>query len=312
MKKQPFFSVIVPVYNGEKYISCAIDSVLRQTEPDWEMVIVDDFSADATPSILRDYAAFDSRIHVMRNEKNMRIARSSNRAIEAASGEWMVRLDADDFFDENYLKILRQRIEVERNSHDCFFSSWATIVDEEGQKVLDLRLPDALTIQRMMPVENFLYQPGTCFSKEAWYRVGGYPAESKRVADDTGMWLKFFKGGMRLVMIEQPLIHYRIHFSNTTSQYDAQFSANLSSKEVKAMRQGPDGRTSLFLKQGMPERARGELKVLSDFQRKISLKNLHYYLLTFMPESLIRNFMWEIRPRLRSFIKDIKNGRVQI
>lgn len=73
---KPLVSIVLPVYNGQKYLRESLDSILAQTVQDWELIAVDDCSTDATPQILADYAARDSRIRIMRNAENQRLPRS--------------------------------------------------------------------------------------------------------------------------------------------------------------------------------------------------------------------------------------------
>src|SRR5580700_1874042 len=82
------------VYNGERFIREAIDSVLSQTLRDWELIVVDDASTDSTRDILVEYR--DPRIRLLRNETNQKQAVCSNRGIAVASGRYIARLDADD------------------------------------------------------------------------------------------------------------------------------------------------------------------------------------------------------------------------
>lgn len=309
----PFFSIIVPVYNGEQYIVEAIEGVLQQTEQDWELILIDDASKDRTLEISEFYAQLFEKIKVLKNPRNLNIARSLNRGILMAQGQWMVRLDSDDYFNPDYLKILRFTIENEYHNPDCFFSSWVTVVDGDGRKVLDVRLPEAQTIQRMMPIENFLYHPATCFSKRAWEKVGGYPIRDRTIAEDTAMWLKFIRAGVKLVMIPRCLVNYRVHHANLTSKNDAKlFCEQDGSRELKARRQYCEWRISLFLKQQLLKKARQELLALWDFQKKITLKNLHYYFLTFMPKSVAYLFMWQIRPWLRAIFKELSGRHVRV
>ncbi len=306
----PFFSVIIPIYNGEKYVVEAIESVLQQTDQDWELILVDDASEDGTLEILEFYAKLFEKVKVLKNSRNLNIARSLNRGILMAQGQWMVRLDSDDYFNPDHLKILRFCIENEYHNPDCFFSSWVTVVDGDGRKVLDVRLPDAQTIQRMMPIENFIYHPATCFSKKAWAKVGGYPIRDSVMAEDRAMWLKFIRAGIRLVMIPRCMVNYRVHHANITSENDAKlFLEKDGAREFKAMRQYLEWRISLFLKQKLLKRAREEILSLWDFQKKITLKNIHYYFLTFTPKSFACFFMWQIRPWLRAFFKEVTAGR---
>lgn len=91
-------SVIVAAYNAEKYIREALASVFRQTHPDVEAIVCDDHSTDNTANIVREVAVADPRIKLLVNEKNKGPAFCRNRALEAAQGNWIAVLDADDFF----------------------------------------------------------------------------------------------------------------------------------------------------------------------------------------------------------------------
>ena len=81
--------IILPVYNGEQYLRESIDSVIAQTYQNWELIIIDDCSSDASPSIAASYAERDSRIHYYRNEHNLKLPRSLNRGFSLAKGEYL-------------------------------------------------------------------------------------------------------------------------------------------------------------------------------------------------------------------------------
>ena len=87
-------SVIMPVYNGEKYVREAVESILNQTFPDFELIIIDDGSTDETPDILDTFT--DRRMIRLKNDQNIGLAPSLQRALAAASGEFIARMDADD------------------------------------------------------------------------------------------------------------------------------------------------------------------------------------------------------------------------
>lgn len=108
----PKFSIIVPVYNAEKYIGMALDSVLAQTYPDWECICVDDGSKDSSGSILDEYATKDSRIKVI-HQKNGGEAAARNTALDFATGEWLICLDADDLYSSDRLQRMKQLIDAE-------------------------------------------------------------------------------------------------------------------------------------------------------------------------------------------------------
>ena len=306
---QPFFSVIMPVYNGQAYVTHAIQSVLAQTNKSWELILIDDCSSDRTPEILAQFE--EPRVRIFRNARNLNIAGSLNRGIQEARGKWMVRIDSDDYFTPEYLNILQPYAEAGlwQNS---FCSTWVTCVDEEGKKIVDVRLPKSETIHRMMKMENFLYHPATSFSKALWEKVGGYPVKEKTIAEDTLLWIRFFDADAELVMIPQFLVNYRIHYSNITSVNDAKLYEAQDSREMKMIRQNREWRVSLYLKQEKLDLARAELVHLGRLQKYFSLKNIHYYILTFLPQSFVRFCMWELRPRMRALVKTLRGRSVRV
>lgn len=116
------FSIIVPVYNSELYIRECVDSVLRQTFTDWELVLVDDGSNDDTPRVLDKYAT-DSRI-VIFHIPNGGASNARNFGIKHSKGDYVVFLDADDYFKDDYLEKLAKAISSTRA--DIFFGSART------------------------------------------------------------------------------------------------------------------------------------------------------------------------------------------
>ncbi|HEX9156410.1 MAG TPA: glycosyltransferase family A protein, partial [Syntrophales bacterium] len=90
-------SVVIPVHNGEKYLSQAVESVLDQTHRDLELLVVDDGSTDSSAAIIRRFALKDRRVRVLTQE-NLGVAAAGNRGLQEAGCEWVARLDADDVF----------------------------------------------------------------------------------------------------------------------------------------------------------------------------------------------------------------------
>lgn len=105
-------SVIVPVYNGEAYLAQSLESILRQTWSDLEIIIVDDASTDQTPSVIRAFARKDPRIRFLCKEKNEGVSFARNDALELATGEYLMFVDGDDWIDpetcEEALRAIRQ------------------------------------------------------------------------------------------------------------------------------------------------------------------------------------------------------------
>lgn len=103
-EKKPQVSIGLPVYNGEKYVGKAIESVLSQTFKDFELIICDNASTDQTEKICREDATKDSRVRYYRNEKNLGAAKNFNRVFELSSSEYFKWLAADDLIEVDFLQ----------------------------------------------------------------------------------------------------------------------------------------------------------------------------------------------------------------
>ena len=107
-------SVVMPAYNAEKYIRGAVASVLSQTYPSWELVIVDDCSSDDTPALLDSLAEVDKRVRVIHARENAGVAAARNAAIAAASGSHIAFLDSDDGWHPRKLEWQMEHMEETR------------------------------------------------------------------------------------------------------------------------------------------------------------------------------------------------------
>jgi glycosyltransferase involved in cell wall biosynthesis len=128
---QPFFSVIVPTYDQDQYLSDALDSLIAQTYTNWEAVIVNDGSLDETPEALQEYAQKDSRFRIF-DKPNSGVASALNLGLSQARGTWLCWLSSDDLFDERKLEVHREWI---AKNPDCrfFFSHYKELDDSTGR-----------------------------------------------------------------------------------------------------------------------------------------------------------------------------------
>ena len=95
---ESLISIVLPIYNGEKYMRKSIDSVLAQTYANWELLIVDDGSTDNTAIIAQEYAANDSRIRYYKNSENMRLPKTLNRGFSLAWGDFLTWTSDDNYY----------------------------------------------------------------------------------------------------------------------------------------------------------------------------------------------------------------------
>lgn len=108
----PTISVIIPVYNTEKYLHRCIDSVLAQTYKDFELLLIDDGSKDSSGIICDEYAAKDARVRVFHKE-NGGVSSARNFGLDNAKGEWITFVDSDDYIEENFLKSFEGNLDAD-------------------------------------------------------------------------------------------------------------------------------------------------------------------------------------------------------
>lgn len=133
MKNEVTVSVVIPVYNVEKYLRECVDSVLRQTYSSYEIILVDDGSTDSSGSICDEYAAKDSRISVV-HKANGGLSSARNAGLEKAEGKYVYFLDSDDYIIEDAIKALTEKAEND-NSDIVFFDAVSFADDEDDFKV---------------------------------------------------------------------------------------------------------------------------------------------------------------------------------
>lgn len=112
MKKNIVCSVVIPMYNVQRFIENTLNSVLRQTEKRIEIICVDDASTDDTVKVVKQLQKKDKRIILIQNETNMNVSQTRNRGVQTAKSEWIALLDADDMWEENFLEeVLKKKDE---------------------------------------------------------------------------------------------------------------------------------------------------------------------------------------------------------
>ena len=129
-KQTPLISVIMPLYNAERFVGESIENVLRQTVGDFELIVIDDASTDASAEIARAYAAKDDRIVLMHNELNSGAARTRNRALDAARGKFITFMDADDLCSPE--RFAKQLAFFERHPQTDICGSYYTMFGTRG------------------------------------------------------------------------------------------------------------------------------------------------------------------------------------
>jgi len=209
-------SVVMSVYNGERWLGEAIESVLAQTYRDFEFIIVDDGSTDGTPAILADYAARDERIRII-SQENTGVSRAMNRVLPQVRHEWVARFDADDVMHPRRLE--RQLAFLEAHPDLAVASCFADYIDEEGHKVgvYDNPLTSPETVRRWLEQGRVIHfiQSGAIMRRDVVLEVGGYRPEYS-VTEDTDLWNRIAERGYGVLVQPEVLMKVRVHERSLT------------------------------------------------------------------------------------------------
>lgn len=204
----PKVSVILPVYNGEKYIRESIDSIINQTFTDWELIIVNDCSSDGTSEIVHAYEKQDKRIKVIDNTKNERLPRSLNIGFRKAMGDYLTWTSDDNI----YLPCAIERMTRRLDGHpeDYMVCAAMNQIDGDGKF---LRKHTVYSNQKMM-IHNCV---GACFlyRKRVLCDVGEYNPHMFLV-EDYDYWLRILFRYKNIAYIDEVLYLYRSHDASLT------------------------------------------------------------------------------------------------
>jgi glycosyltransferase involved in cell wall biosynthesis len=205
----PKVTVLMPVYNGERYLREALESILRQTFSDFEFLIIDDGSRDGTSTILRSY--HDERIRVVENGRNLGLIATLNKGLQMARGEYVARMDADDISLPQRLE--RQLDYMERHREVCVVSSYYYHIDEKYRVFETCRPePKDFLISFKMHVEGYnpICHPAAMFRTKPVRDAGGYSPEYPH-AEDGALWFRLDSLGMKFGVVPRFLFLYRYH-----------------------------------------------------------------------------------------------------
>lgn len=219
MGKKPVVSVLMPVYNSEQYIAQAIESILAQTFVDFEFLIIDDGSTDASLMLLEACAVKDTRV-CLTSRKNKGIPRTRNELLSQAKGEFIAVMDADDVaLPERFTR----QVEFLQNNPEVICVGGAhEVIDEKGRLLTRLELPEHDDeIQRLaLAGHGSIRHPCAMIRRTVLIEVGGYD-EALLSAHDLDLWLKLGEIGT-LANLKEIVLKYRLHMNSISEQKGVQ------------------------------------------------------------------------------------------
>ena len=213
----PAVSLILPAYNCEKFIGGAIQSVLDQTFTDFELIIINDGSADQTEFIILSYT--DLRITYLKNKNNQGLIYTLNRGINIAQGKYIARMDADDICIPERLEL--QKKFLDQHEKIAMVASTVEFINEEnnftGEWELDKKTITPKQIRAKMPYENCIAHP-TIMARTEVLKKLKYDERQKHI-EDYDLWLRMLNRGYQIEKLNQPLLKYRVHDKSVTGVF---------------------------------------------------------------------------------------------
>ena len=211
---KPLVSVIIPVFNGEKYIIETLRSISVQSMDDFEVIIINDGSTDAAEELVGKYAMQDKRIKLF-TRSNEGMAASLNFGMKVAKSDLIARIDADDVMTKNRLKM--QLDFLEANPSVSVASSYVYLINSNSQVIGTNKSKYTSisevqkTISQAKPIG--IPHPGVIARKQVLMKAGGYRGQFWP-SDDVDLWTRVVENGGQILIQPEFLTYYRIHSSS--------------------------------------------------------------------------------------------------
>ena len=228
----PLVSILVPAFNVEAYLAAALDSALAQDHPAIEVVVVDDGSTDATPTVIDQYR---ERVVAVRQD-NRGLAGARNTALRHAQGDIIGLLDADDVWAVDRTRRCVERLAAEPDLGMVTTDAWLIEGDEPtrrrfygGWHAVEFVPPNPLDATAQLDAiarHNFVFV-GALIRRELFDRHGGFD-ESLRRAEDYDLWCRFLLGGEQVGLVDEPLAGYRVRPDSLSADPVVQREAHLT------------------------------------------------------------------------------------
>ena len=207
MDKEPKVSVIMGIYNCEKTLAAAIDSILTQTYENWELVLCDDGSKDGTYALARSYAdKYPQKIALLRNDRNRKLPYTLNHCLQAATGELIARMDGDDLSTPD--RFAKQVAYLSAHPEVHLVGTAMRRFDDAGYHNIQHPVlhPDKNTLLHSNP----FFHATIVTYKRVYDTLGGYSLEERAErVEDLDLWFRFFHKGFSGANIDEPLYEVR-------------------------------------------------------------------------------------------------------
>lgn len=237
-------SIIMPVYNAERYLIEAIESLLGQTFRDFELLVVNDVSEDGTEAIVRRYAAKDTRIRLLQNSKGKGVAGGINTGLENARGEYIARADGDDINRPNRLE--KQVEYLDRNPDIYLVGGGYAPFNENGHRIDAFHPVSPYEIAWHFVTNTFFCHPSVMFRRTVYEACGPYPAVDAEDFAYFSLVVKRFP----CTNLQMILLDYRESLTNRSHEAKERIVASVrtQARSNYVLRLGKDDGFDLFFR----------------------------------------------------------------
>lgn len=230
IKSSKNLTVIMSVYNGEPFLSEAIDSILNQTFKDFKFIIVDNGSSDKTPKTLNKYSELDNRIEIISLEKNLTCYAGRMAGIKECKTEWFALMDADDISKPDRLEKQMHLIKSDKESKLGAIGCWGEYINANGKTIGKIRTgPTSIKEYDNLFKKNeaiLLIDPTSVINTKVFWECKGYRQEAYPPCD-LDFWYRLSETGKKIIAIPEYLFKYRVH-SNSYSVQKTMFQREMT------------------------------------------------------------------------------------
>lgn len=214
--QNPLVSIILPTYNGSKFIYKSIDSVLNQTYTNFELIIINDASTDKVESIILEYQKKENRIIYIKNEKNIERSKSKNKWVNLSRWDYIAFIDDDDIWIDKY-KISKQIKFLEENQTYWLIWTNAICVDENNNKTGTIIVKNKdYEIKNNILITNQFIQSSVLIKKDIFLKAWWF-TENLNLCEDYDLWLRIWYI-TKLYNLSDFCLNYMIRQNNTTAK----------------------------------------------------------------------------------------------
>lgn len=262
----PEITVLMSVYNGERFLREAIESILNQSYSNFEFLIINDASTDSSRDIILSYK--DKRIRLMDNEQNIGLTRSLNSGLTLARGKYIARMDADDI---SMPERFEKQIRLLNNNHDIGLTGTYYQVITDNKRVIEIIMPptDNYEIKTKLSDGSQFCHGSVMFLKECIEKVGPYK-EIFKSAQDYDLWLRISQK-YNVANIPEPLYQWRFHLNSVSMNRSSQ-----NKYAAMARFLNDPSRKEVFLETEAIEKTLGEIENKKGKRQEISF-NYYYW-----------------------------------